>query len=190
VNQEQFFVAVLKALDACGIPHMVTGSVGAMLHGEPRLTNDIDIVAEMLPRHVEPLLDCFASDAYYVPSAEAVRRAVAGRGMFNIIHVESGSKADIIVRRDDELARSEFARRRRVPFTEEMEAFAASPEDLVLSKLLFYERGHSETHLRDIAGMLRISGTAFDQEYLRQWILRLGLEHAWQAAQDLAARNE
>lgn len=81
MNQEQFFVAVLEALDACGIPHMVTGSVGAMLHGEPRLTNDIDIVAEVLPRHVEPLLACFAGDAYYVPSAESVRRAVAERGI-------------------------------------------------------------------------------------------------------------
>ena len=42
VNQRQFFEQVLDALDELRVPYMITGSVGAILFGEPRLTNDMD----------------------------------------------------------------------------------------------------------------------------------------------------
>jgi hypothetical protein len=36
---------VAEAFERLDIPYLVTGSVAAMAYGEPRLTNDIDIVA-------------------------------------------------------------------------------------------------------------------------------------------------
>jgi hypothetical protein len=53
VNQEAFFGMVLHALERCGIPYMVAGSVAAMLYGEPRLTNDMDVVVEMATRRAQ-----------------------------------------------------------------------------------------------------------------------------------------
>ena len=49
MNQQEFFSKILKTLDKLNIPYMVSGSVGSMLYGEPRLTNDIDIVIDLKP---------------------------------------------------------------------------------------------------------------------------------------------
>lgn len=47
---------VVGILESLGIPYLVTGSIAAMAYGEPRFTNDIDIVAgiaeEQIPRLV------------------------------------------------------------------------------------------------------------------------------------------
>lgn len=190
MSQEAFFVEVLKALEACEIPYMIAGSVGAMAYGEPRLTNDIDIVTDLQTQRVETLLSVFAADAYYVPSLEFVQAVVRRRGMFNIIHVPSGSKADIIILRDDDFARSEFARRRRIPFTAGWDAYAATPEDVIVGKLRYFQHGRSEKHPRDIAGMLRVSGDRLDRDYIDHWVGRLGLGDGWLAAVRLAESGE
>ena len=179
MNQEAFFETVLRALEGCRVPYMIAGSVAAMLYGEPRLTNDMDVVVELAPEQVEPLLALFQGDDYDAPSAEFARAIVATGGAFNIVHVASASKVDLIVRRHNEFAVHEFSRRRPLPFTEEFEAFVATPEDVILSKLLFYREGRSEKHLIDIAGVLRVSAGQIDEQYIESWVLRLGLGDVW-----------
>lgn len=63
--------------------------------------------------------------------------------------------------------------------------YAARPEDLILSKLLYYQEGGSEKHLRDIAGMLAASPEKIDREYVRRWATELGVAEEWAA---IAAR--
>ena len=179
MNQEAFFEKVLRALERFRIPYMIAGSVAAMLYGEPRLTNDMDVVVELAPEHAEPLLAAFQGDDYYAPSADFVRAIAAKGGVFNIIHVASASKVDLIVRRHHEFAVREFSRRRPLPFTDGFEAFVATPEDVVLSKLLFYREGRSEKHLNDIGGVLRVSAGRLDEAYIESWVARLGLGDAW-----------
>ena len=190
MNQERFFVAVLTALDECGVPYMVAGSVAAILYGEPRLTNDMDVVAALEPNRVDDLLACFSGEDFYVPSAEFVRSVIAGGGSFNIIHVPSGSKVDLIVRRRTAFAVEEFSRRQRVPFTEGLDASVATPEDVIVSKLLYFVEGRSEKHVRDIAGILRVSAGRIDEQYIESWVARLSLEQPWQAARRLAAAGD
>ena len=186
MNQELFFVAVLSALEECRIPYMVAGSVAAILYGEPRLTNDMDVVAELRPHQIDALLDHFATGEFYVPSSDFVRSVVAGGGSFNVIHIASASKVDIIVRRRTDFAEREFARRQRVPFTEHLDASVATPEDVIVSKLLFYAEGRSEKHLSDIAGILRVSAGRLDDSYIESWVSQLKLGEPWQAAKRLA----
>ena len=50
---------VVEILDRLGIPYLVTGSIAAIAHGEPRLTNDIDIVAGVEYMHISDLLAAF-----------------------------------------------------------------------------------------------------------------------------------
>lgn len=38
-----------QTCDGLGIPYFVTGSMASAFYGEPRLTNDIDIVIKLLP---------------------------------------------------------------------------------------------------------------------------------------------
>ena len=47
----------------------------------------------------------------------------------------------------------------------------------------FYREGGSEKHLRDIAGILKISGNTVDRNYISEWAQRLGLTDIWNAVQ-------
>ena len=47
----------------------------------------------------------------------------------------------------------------------------------------YYKGGGSEKHLRDIAGILKISGESIDRQYVSKWARRLGLEGIWNAVQ-------
>jgi hypothetical protein len=183
VTQHEFFTLVLRSLEACGIPYMVSGSVGAMLYGEPRLTNDLDVVVEISAAQADCLRRRFPGEAFYLPSGEFIHEVIRRHGQFNIIHVESGSKADLIVRKTGEFARAEFDRRRPLEFADDFLAQTAAPEDIILSKMLAYRSGGSDKHLADILSILDISGTALDEAYLQRWIAKLELEPVWQLIQ-------
>ncbi|MBN2431899.1 MAG: nucleotidyl transferase AbiEii/AbiGii toxin family protein [Acidobacteria bacterium] len=180
MTQQDFFILVLKSLEACGILYMVSGSVGAMLYGEPRLTNDMDVVVEISPDQVEQLRSYFEADVFYMPSVELIREVIRRKGQFNIIHVESGSKVDLIIRKETPYAKTEFSRRSRLEFSENFQAQTARPEDIILSKMLAYQSGGLEKHVLDILSILEISGDSLDRDYLAQWIKQLGLHSIWQ----------
>jgi hypothetical protein len=55
----------------------------------------------------------------------------------------------------------------------------APPEYVIVRKLEYFREGHSEKHLRDIRGMLAVSGEQLDRATLNEWIQRLGLESEW-----------
>jgi len=183
MTQQEFFEAVIVALERLDIPYMVTGSVGAMLYGEPRMTNDMDVVIEPLPAHAALLARLFEGDDYYFPPVEVVTEEIRRRGQFNILHVGSGSKVDLIVRKETEIARAEFARRQSVPFSADLDSASATPEDIIISKLAYYQISPSQKHIGDIRGILAVSGDDLDRSYLNEWIERLELGSAWEEAQ-------
>ncbi|MGE5173158.1 MAG: hypothetical protein ACM3MD_04950 [Betaproteobacteria bacterium] len=51
---------IVDTLERLHIPYLVTGLVAAMAYGEPRMTNDIDIVAEIKEEHIPGLLNYLA----------------------------------------------------------------------------------------------------------------------------------
>jgi len=180
MTQQEFFEKVLAALEDAGIAYMVTGSVGAMLYGEPRMTNDMDVVVDPTAAQALLLAQNFSGDNdFYFPPVEVVLEEVECRGQFNILHVGSGSKVDLIVRKDTEFARTEFARRHPVAFSPERDSTSATPEDIILSKLLYYRMSPSQKHIADIRGILAVSAEELDRLYLQEWIGRLGLADAW-----------
>ena len=50
---------VTHKLEKNNIPHMIVGSMAAMVYGEPRLTHDIDIVLNILPADSQKLTELF-----------------------------------------------------------------------------------------------------------------------------------
>ncbi len=169
-------VGVLTRLD---ISYLVTGSVGAMAYGEPRLTNDIDIVAAIEQRHVPALVAAFPEPEFYI-SAEMIVDAIRHRTQFNIIHPASGLKVDVIVRKETAFDRSRFSRVRRIKPAESYVANFAAPEDIIIMKMQYYREGGSEKHLRDIAGILKISRDQVDTAYIADWARRLGVTDIWE----------
>ncbi len=176
----ELMLKVTSDLDELSIPYFITGSCASMAYGEPRLTNDIDIVADIQRENIAFFLEHFPMPEFYI-SEDAVREAVAMHGQFNIIHPTSGLKVDIIVRKESEFGDSEFERRRTLQLSEGKRADFASPEDVILMKMEYYRMGGSEKHLRDITGMLKISEDLIDREYISLWVERLQLGDIWEA---------
>jgi hypothetical protein len=173
---------VVLTFERLQIPYLITGSVASMAYGEPRLTNDIDLVAAIQAKHVTDLLAAFPPSTFYL-SDEAIRSAIAHHTQFNIIHPTSGLKIDVMVRKDTPFDRSRFARARTLRPNESYSAAFASAEDVIIKKMEYYKDGGSEKHLRDITGMLKITGKEIDQNYITEWVDRLGLRPIWDMIQ-------
>lgn len=171
---------LVSTLERLQIPYLITGSVAAMAYGEPRLTNDIDVVVDLNVSHVDGLLSQFPADEFYL-SDEAIRDALARKGQFNIIHPLSGLKIDVMVQQGTAFERSRFNRARLVYFADKQGGRFASPEDVILKKMEYYREGGSEKHLRDIAGIMRVSAGMVDESYIGQWADQLGLREVWDA---------
>jgi len=171
---------IVEVFEHLHIPYLVTGSVAAMAYGEPRLTNDIDIVAAIEESHIIDLLKAFPSDDFYI-NEETAREAILHGGQFNIIHPVSGLKVDFIIKQDTPFDSSRFSRVRRIYPAETYQANFSAPEDVIIKKMEYYKEGGSEKHLRDIAGILKISGQMVDREYIVGWAGHLGLTEIWDA---------
>ena len=169
----------VTALERLRLPYFVTGSVATVYYGEPRFTNDVDVVVA-LPLHGVPrFCSAFPQPEFYL-SEDAVREAVEHHGQFNIIHPTSGLKIDVMIPSDTPFNESRFARVNRVKPSNDYDAWFAAAEDVILKKLEYFREGGSEKHLRDIAGVLKISGDRVDLTYIASWAVRLGLESIWE----------
>ena len=104
---------VVEVLEHLQIQYLVTGVIASIAYGEPRLTNDIDIVAAIKEQHIQHLIEAFPPGEFYV-SQEAVRAAIRDQGQFNILHPTSGLKVDVILKKDSPFDHSRFSRVRRI----------------------------------------------------------------------------
>jgi hypothetical protein len=170
-------------LHAAGIEYMVTGSVACIVYGEPRLTHDVDLVVSLRAADAEAVERAFPGDDFYVPPLEVLRveQARALRGHFNIIHHDTGYKADVYVMGNDRLHAWAFSRRRRIPY-EDVELVVAPPEYVIVRKLEFFREGGSQKHLDDIAGVLRVSAGDVDLGEVERLVAERGLAAEWAAA--------
>jgi len=165
--------------------YLVSGSVAAMLYGEPRLTHDIDLVVFLRDEDLRRLPEAFPPAQFYLPPVEvmAAEAAREQRGHFNAIHMLTGLKADFYTAGRDELHGWAFRHVREFAFEGETIRLAP-PEYVIIRKLEYLREGGSEKHLRDIRSMLAVSGDSFDLAELQDWIRRRGLEPEWQRVQD------
>lgn len=169
---------VTRTFDRLGIPYLVTGSMATIAYGEPRLTNDIDLVVRLYPHHVSTLCEAFPEENFYV-SRDAARECAEHGGQFNILHPASGLKVDVMVADDSDFNTSRFERGRALTVAPDVTATFASPEDVILKKLEYFKEGGSEKHLRDIAGVLKIMEPEINRSYIERWARRLGLADLW-----------
>jgi hypothetical protein len=183
---------VAATLDRLGVEWYVGGSVASSAQGVARLTLDIDVVADLRPEHAAPIAAALETD-YYV-DAESISEALGQRSSFNVIHLGTGMKVDVFVRKATPYAREAARRRVAEDFGSPPAGFRAwfsSPEDTVLAKLAWYRAGReiSERQWRDVLGVLRVQGAAIDRGYMARWAPELGvadlLERALAAARDV-----
>jgi hypothetical protein len=182
MEQSDLLLYVCRTFERLGIPYLVTGSQATIVFGEPRFTNDIDVVVDLAHEKLDALIGSFPADDYYL-SRDAAKDAVVRRSMFNVIHPASGLKLDIIVSGNTEFERNRFRRGRRIQVSPSDAVTFASPEDVILKKLEFYKIGGSDRHLRDIAGVLKVSGKSIDRGYIARFASQFGVEDIWTQVQ-------
>ena len=170
-EQLEFVKLVVSRLESAGIPYMMTGSMAMSIYAVPRMTRDVDFVIECTPDDASRIAEVFQVDCYI--DEASVRTAARERSTFNVIHNEWITKADFIVRKDEEYRKVEFGRRQSIDIGG-VNVFVVKPEDLILSKLSWSMNGSSELQLRDAASIC--AGTAkLDWQYLTKWAAILGV---------------
>jgi len=169
---------VVAALDAIEVAYSVVGSLASSIHGTPRSTLDVDLVADLRPEHVAPLAKALAS-RYYLDEGR-MQDAVARRRSFNLIHLDSMFKVDIFVSKSRPFDQSTLARARPTSVGEGeggIPVRVASPEDTILAKLEWYRAGGeaSERQWADILGVLRTKQESLERGYLEKHAEGLGV---------------
>jgi hypothetical protein len=168
--------------DVCqrlSIRYVTVGSLATIAYGEPRFTNDIDIVLDLKAEQLDEFCGAFPPPEYYL-SRPAALSAIRDRRQFNIIHTTSALKVDCILPATPFDA-AQFSRAVRKRVRADFEADFAAPEDVILKKMEYYRLGGSDKHLRDIAGVLKISGNIVDRSYIQSHALTWGLVDIWHA---------
>jgi hypothetical protein len=167
MEETELLKKVAKVLEKLEIPYVVTGGVAITVWGRPRFTEDIDIVLEISLSRSEEFFQALKkiSKKMYV-SKTAMNQAVQGKSEFNLIDPE-GVKVDFWVAKDDAYARSRM-RRRIVKKAWGQNMSFISPEDLILSKLTWYEKGRSTRQLEDIESIIAIQ-KKLDWRYIKRW---------------------
>ena len=188
MTQREFLLLVTRSLEACGIPYFVTGGFASIWYGEYRTTLDVDLVVDLSPDQARELARCFPEPDFYCDGDALAGMAREG-GVRNIIHVPTGLKADLIRAPGYAFDRQIFDRVRRAEIAEGCSVNFASPEDVILKKLEFYDEGRSDRHLRDIAAILRVQGAVIDRAYIRVWATNLGIEVWWERVERLAGQS-
>ncbi len=169
---------LVRALETLRVEYVVGGSLASSIYGEPRATNDVDVVVNLRLEHVPGLVTALGEDFYI--DEEMAREAVLRRSTFNLIFQPSVFKLDIFVARLDSWTREELSRGRVIELEVSGERVAlrfASPEDALLHKLVWFRMGGegSERQWRDVLGVLRVQAGALDETYLVQWAEPLGV---------------
>jgi len=159
-----------ERFERLGIAYMLTGAMAMVNYAMMRLTADIDIVIEVSSSDAAKIIDEFEPD-YYVPHGR-VKDAIQRKFMFNLLHQEKLVKIDCVIRKETEYQRKAFSNRKKVTFSD-FDVWIISREDLILSKLNWAKDTHSEMQIRDAANILR---NGFDENYIKHWAEKLGIE--------------
>jgi hypothetical protein len=180
MQDPSIFPIFASRLNILNIRYMITGSVASIVYGEPRMTHDIDLVMELEYEDTERFAKAFPIETFYCPPTEVIKVELGRsfRGHFNLIHHETGFKADIYLRGRDPLHEWALNNRKKIDIEGEY-IWVAPVEYVILRKLEYYREGKSEKHIRDIKGILSISADEIDFEELEKRVESLGLSKEW-----------
>jgi hypothetical protein len=174
---------VIELFEKLDLPFMIGGSLASSIHGQPRSTQDVDLIAPVEEKHVDAIVAGVQADFYV--SAPMLRDAIRRRSCFNLIH-PTGLKIDVFVLPDREWDRIAFARRMRAPYPSSPQSilWVRTAEDIVLKKLEWFRLGGevSERQWRDVLGVLRAQGERLDLVYLRRWAPGLSVSDLLESA--------
>lgn len=180
MTQSQFLQFAIETLERLEIEYALVGSLASSTFGEARFTNDIDFIVRLDVFDAVRLCNAFSGEEFCVYQP-AVLEEVKRGGQFNILHPASANKIDFMLVGKSNWSRRQMERRVSRQVLEVGNCYVAAAEDIILGKLLYYQDGGSEKHLRDITGILTRSGSSVDYDYLLRSAKEIGVEDEWQS---------
>ena len=175
------FALYTEKLIENNIDYFITGSVASIVYGEPRLTHDIDLVISLSQAKVNSFIKAFPINEFYCPPIEVIKDELVRsvNGHFNLIHNETGFKADIYLIGNDEFQIWAMKNRKEINFLGK-KLFIAPPEYVIIKKIEFYNEGKSQKHLYDIAAMIKNSRDFIDFNFILNKLNKAGLLKIWE----------
>ena len=178
-----FMRLMIEALNAAGVEYLIGGAIAEWAWGEPRATQDLDLVVKIPIKAIKKLSKELEKRDMLIPAEIILDTILEDRAdiPINAIHMHSGFKADLYpLREGDELRQSAFQRREQVDYGPPIgKVYIHSPEDLILYKLMYFGLSQQSKHSRDIAAILKSKKNELDMNYIEQWTARLGLSSLW-----------
>ena len=140
------------------IEYAITGSVASIAYGEPRLTHDIDLVIILKESKVDELISAFPQDLFYCPPKEIIIKEIkrTSRGHINLIHHETGFKADLYFIGADDIQLWAIRNKKKIDLSGS-ELFIAPPEYVILKKMEYYKEGKFQKHLTETSEIFTLS---------------------------------
>ena len=163
---------IAKILDELKIAYYITGGFAVSIWGKPRFTADIDLIVKMshLAKKEFASKVKAAFPKGYVDS-DQIDTALAEKGEFNFIDSDTGMKVDFWIAQNNEFEKECFQNIRVKDIGYKVNFI--SPENLIISKLLWYQKTNSSRHLEDAKSV--VENTKINKNYLRHWAIRLKL---------------
>jgi hypothetical protein len=161
---EHLLAGVARELKAERIPCMVIGGQAVLLHGAPRVTEDIDLTLAAGPDRAGDVVN-LCGRMGLTPLPADVERFVAETFVLPARHALTGFRVDFIFS-TTAYERSAIERARPVDIAGQAVPFATA-EDLIVHKL-FAARPRD---IEDAQGVVRRSGAALDWTYIERWAL-------------------
>jgi len=187
----EFLKLMLETLESAGVEYLIGGAIAEWAWGEPRATQDLDLVINLPIEAVVRFSKELEKRNMLVPADIILDAIVEDRAdiPLNAIHMYSGLKADLYLMRDgDALRQSAFQRRALIDYGPPIgKVYVHSPEDLILYKLMYLGLSGQPKHARDIAAILRAKKDQLDFRYIEEWVAQLGLGSVWKEMLDSAA---
>jgi len=157
---DEFYVAVINFMEQSQVPYLIIGGLAVSVIGEPRMTQDIDLIVSVEKQNVHTLLESAINSGFELNIKRELHR-VKETGTFRLNR--GHFYADVIIA-STLLEESAFTRVQRIKLVNKIASFP-SPEDLVLFKIIV---GRDKDML-DARSIIIRHKMRLDCDYLKRW---------------------
>lgn len=166
MKSREAVLAVIDALHDCAISYMLSGSFATNYYAIPRSTQDADFVVELGQTSIMKLAERLGSGFRLDPQLSF--ETITGTYRYIVNLRRSHFKIEIFLLSNDDHDQQRFARRRRIEF-HQRQVYLPSPEDVIVSKLRWCQRGKRRKDLDDVQNVIAVQAGNLDWDYIHRW---------------------
>jgi Nucleotidyl transferase AbiEii toxin, Type IV TA system len=166
VTGNEATIAVVEALETCGIPYMLVGSYSSNSYGVPRATEDADFVIELGEKSIVELARQLAPSIRINPQMSFETVTMRRRYVADV--VGTLFKIEFFLLNDDPHNQERFRRRQKVTILDR-QVWMPTPEDVIITKLHWALLGNRSKDREDVRDVIAVQADRIDWDYVHRW---------------------